>query len=94
MFEIQMVEPGQVRLSGRLDAAEAERTHAELGQVDGPLTVDCSELTYISSAGISVLMEIHKRLTKAGQAFILTGMTPRVRNVFRYAGLDRVLRIE
>jgi anti-sigma B factor antagonist len=94
MFEIQVLEPGRVRLSGRLDAAEADRTLAELARLDGPLTLDCGELDYISSAGIGVIMETYRRLTKAGLGLTLVGMTPRIRNVFRYAGLDRVLQIQ
>ena len=94
MFEIHVGEGGQVRLSGRLDAAEAEHAIAALSQVDSPMTLDCSALEYISSAGIGVIMETYKRLLKGGHRLVLVQMTPKVRNVFRFAGLDRVLQIE
>ena len=93
MFSIELRD-GVARLSGRLDAAEADSAMDALNAVDAPLTLDCSELEYISSAGIAIIMETYKRLTGSGHRLILVQMTPKVRNVFRYAGLDRVLQIE
>lgn len=94
MFVIHVGEGGRIRLSGRLDAAEADNAMAVLAEVDAPMTLDCSQLEYISSAGISVIMETYKRLLRDGHRLTLIQMTPKVRNVFRYAGLDRVLQIE
>lgn len=94
MFEIQVEPQGTIRLTGRLDAAEAERAHRTLSALDGPVTFDCSELDYISSAGIGVLIETYKRIHSAGHAVRFTGMLPRVRSIFTYAGLDRVLNID
>lgn len=94
MFEIHVGEGGQVKLSGRLDAAEAEQALVTLSKIDLPMTLDCSALEYVSSAGIGVIMETYKRLLKGGHRLTLVQMTPKVRNVFRYAGLDRLLQIE
>jgi anti-anti-sigma factor len=58
------------------------------------VTADCSELDYVSSAGITVILELHKRVTGSGHALRLTGMNPRVRTVFVYTGLDKVLNID
>ena len=89
-----MMEPGTVRLSGRLDAAEAERVGDELLAIQSSVRLDCSELDYISSAGIGVLIELFKRLQASGHTMTLVNLLPRVRNIFRYAGLDRLLTIE
>lgn len=94
MFEIHVGQEGQVKLSGRLDAAEADRAQKVLRTLDGSVTFDCSELDYISSAGIGVLIETYKRLNSAGHPLRFVKMLPRVRNIFVYAGLDRVLNIE
>jgi len=94
MFDIKIVTAGNVKLVGRLDAAQAEKAQKIFRGFNHPLTADFSELDYISSAGISVLIETYKRLTAAGHAFRLTNMKPRVRNIFAYAGLDRLLQIE
>ena len=94
MFEIHAGEGGRVRLCGRFDAAEAEQALATLNRIDSAITLDCSALEYISSAGIGVIMETYKRLLKGGHRLALVQLIPKVRNVFRYAGLDRLLQIE
>jgi len=92
MFDIR-VEGGRVVLAGRFDAAESERAKRVLDGIPGPITLDCSRLEYISSAGIGVVMHTYKRMTKNGLTLTLSHLNPNVRNTFRYAGLDRVLSI-
>jgi len=94
MFEIQVGEGGRVSMKGRLDASESDKAQRVLRTLEGPLTVDLSGLDYISSAGIGVLIETYKRLAAAGHTLRLVNMLPRVRNIFAYAGLDRILTIE
>lgn len=94
MLDVKVGPDGTVTLAGRLDAAESERALTALQSQAGPLTLDCSRLEYISSAGISVIMQTFKRLSSSGSKLVLTGLTPRVRSVFTYAGLDRVLEIQ
>ena len=94
MLELRVESGGVVRIQGRLDAAESEAALATLEKLPGPMTLDCTQLEYISSAGISVVMQTWKRLNGQGSSLRMTGMTPRVRNVFAYAGLDKVLDIQ
>lgn len=94
MLELRVDPAGIVVVKGRLDAAESERALATLAQVLGPLTLECSQLEYISSAGIGVIMQTWKRLDSQGSKLKLVGLIPRVRSVFAYAGLDRVLDIQ
>lgn len=94
MFEITSAGEGTISLKGRLDAAEAEKALATLRAISASTTADCSELEYISSAGIGVIVETHKRLLDAGHSLKLVNLTPRVRNVFTYAGLHKFLVIE
>lgn len=94
MLELRVDPSGVVTLQGRLDAAESDRALAALDKLSGPITLECSQLEYISSAGISVIMQTWKRLHAGGSRLVLAGLTPRVRNVFTYAGLDRILEIQ
>lgn len=94
MFEVRFEGDGRVRLVGRLDASQADAATAALRRLDGPSVADFSELEYISSAGLSVILLTYKRLHEAGHSLLLVNLSPRIRNVFGYAGLDRVLRIE
>ena len=94
MFDVEFDAPDRVRLIGRFDASQADKGAAALRKVASSAVADCSELEYISSAGISVLLELYKRLHGSGQTLTLVRLSPRIKNVFGYAGLDRVLRIE
>jgi anti-sigma B factor antagonist len=94
MFEIQVEAGGLVKLAGRLDAAQADRAKATLDTVKQSATLDLTDLDYVSSAGLGVIVQTFKRLRDAGLDFRLTNMKPRIRSVFVYAGLDRVLRLE
>jgi len=94
MFSIEIQEGGLVKLAGRLDAAQADRAKAALDTVKESATLDLADLDYVSSAGLGILVQTFKRLRDAGLEFRLTNMKPRIRTVFVYAGLDRVLRLD
>jgi anti-sigma B factor antagonist len=94
MFKIRPGPDGILKLIGRLDASEAAGAMGVLIKVDHSLTADCSELDYISSAGLGVIMETYKRLRAQGLGLRLVNVSPHVWNVFRYVGLDRVIEIE
>ena len=100
MFRLDPGPPGSpgsaatVRLIGRLDGVEANRALAAFSALEGSIVADCSELEYISSAGIAALLVTLQRLNKAGHTFRLHPVQPRVRNVFKYAGLAEMLGIE
>lgn len=94
MFEITVEDEGRVRLAGRLDAAQADRAKATLDTVKQSLDLDLSELDYVSSAGLVVIVMTFKRLRDSGLHFRLINMKPRIRTVFVYAGLDQVFPLE
>ena len=93
-FAIRSDSKGVVRLSGRLDASQADKAKAFLETFSEPLVLDFTDLDYISSAGLSVLMITLKRLESGGHTLRLRNVRDRIRNVFRYAGLDSVFSIE
>lgn len=93
MFDIRFGDDGRVVLSGRLDAAVADRAQAFLEAIRDSAVVDFSDLAYISSAGLGALVGAQKRLTQQGSALTLVGMNPHIRDVFRFSGLDRIFEI-
>jgi anti-anti-sigma factor len=94
MLEIQVENEGRVRLKGRLDAASAPKAREALRPLKGPMALDMSDLEYISSAGIGVVVETYKRLHGDGAGFRVLNLSPGVRAVFRFAGLEQMLAIE
>jgi anti-sigma B factor antagonist len=93
MFKIRWEGEGDLKLIGRLDASAAERAMVALKDLHSPVTADCAALEYISSAGLGVIMEMYKQLRGRGLTLKLVNLSPHVRNIFRYSGLDRVIEI-
>jgi len=94
MLDIQISEQGNIRLVGRFDASQADLAQATFRDIRQSAVADFAELDYISSAGIAIIVETYKRLTDAGHTFRLVNLNQRIRTVFGYAGLDKVMQID
>lgn len=93
MLAIDNGGPGVVVVSGRLDAAQSPAAQAFLDRVDGAVTLDCSRLEYISSAGLGVLLKTQKRLMAGGGRLRLAGVSPHLQDILVYSGFDRIFEI-
>ena len=85
-----------IALEGRLDTTTAPELEAELKTcLDGitDLTLDLTNLDYISSAGLRVLLSAHKTMMKQGQMKV-TNASEIVREVFDVTGFSDILNIE
>jgi anti-anti-sigma factor len=94
VLDIAIDENGTVFLTGRFDASQVDKAKEFLGKLNDSIVADFSGLEYISSAGIGVILVTYKRLHDAGRTLRLVNMTERIKNVFQYAGLDKVFIIE
>ena len=94
MFEIGRTESGGVRLAGRFDAAQVTRAQEVFDTVDGDCVIDCTDLEYISSAGLGILLATYKRLHADGHTLRLQNMRKLVRDVFRYSRMDTIFEID
>ena len=92
MLKIEREADGTIVLGGRWDASQTQQADAFFKTVAEPAVVDFGHLEYISSAGLGILLVTQKRLMGAG-GLKLVGMNKHIRDVFRYAGLDRVFQI-
>ena len=93
MFNINEKEQGVVLMSGRLDAAQAERAQVFMDQVEEPHTIDFAELDYISSAGLAVLLRTQKHLMAKGSGLRIVNISPQIMDIFRYAGFDQIFQV-
>jgi anti-sigma B factor antagonist len=94
MFDVAVGDHGEVRLIGRLDASQVEVVRAALDNVETSCTVDFTDLEYISSAGLGILLSAQKRLSRLGHALRLTNLNQHISEIFRIAGFDRVFQID
>ena len=94
MLAIERNAEGTVVVAGRLDAAQSPALQAFLDRIDGGITLDCTGLEYVSSAGLGVLLHTQKRLMASGGKVRIVGVTRHVRDIFKYSGFDRIFEIE
>jgi anti-anti-sigma factor len=90
MFEIGFNDDGNVFVSGRLDAAQAERAQDFLDGLADSCVLDLQSLEYISSAGLGVLLRTHKRLMGNESGLELVNVNKHIADIFRYSGFDKL----
>ena len=97
MMKIDFVKNGKslnVSLDGRFDTTTAPELEGFLSEhLDGvgELAIDCTNLSYISSAGLRVLLAAHKKMNGRMK---LTGVCELVMEVFEMTGFADILVIE
>lgn len=91
MFAIEKVSDRLLTLSGRFHAAHVEEVREILDTLTASCTIDCQDMTYISSAGLMAIIETQYRLQEIGHAIKLINLNSRLRELFKVAGLDLVL---
>jgi anti-anti-sigma factor len=94
MLAIDFGANGNVVIVGRLDAAQCAAAQSFLDGVKGPVTLDCSRLEYISSAGLGVLLKTQKRLMASAGRLKLAGVNRHLQDIFQYSGFDQIFEIE
>ncbi len=84
--------------AGRIDAASAPLLDRELRALYdegvGEIILDLTQVTYMSSSGLRILLLAQRRQQKAGGRLLLRNIPERIAHVLRVAGFDRVFEIE
>jgi anti-sigma B factor antagonist len=85
-----------VSVSGELDLHTSGCLQARIEEADtvgpGTVLVDLSEISFIDSSALEVLVRESKRLEGRGHSLVLVTNDPRTRRILEVTGLDRVLR--
>lgn len=86
-----------VTLEGELDTAAAvdvEKTLQPLYTTNGKnVEIDCSQLEYIASSGLRILISILKGAKNGGSQVILKGMNDDIKTVFKLTGFIKLFEI-
>ena len=85
----------EIAVEGRLDTVSAPDLDNALDNLPkdvDTLVFDFSKLDYISSAGLRVLIRVHRELPRGGKTKILNSNSV-VREVFSVTGLSDVIEI-
>lgn len=86
-----------VHISGDLNIKTAPQLEDELTKSIGgikKLILDFSNVEYISSAGLRVLLATEKNMRRQGGSMILRNVNPAVKEIIRLAGFLQVMHIE
>jgi anti-anti-sigma factor len=86
-----------VLLSGELDASTAGQLYEQLAELTREgvthVTLDLSELEFMDSTGLSVVIAEHKRTSASGGELIVLSPQSQVRRVLEITGLTDILHI-
>jgi len=86
-----------ISISGRVDAMTAmeleEALMASYGKGNRKFLLDCSNLTYISSAGLRILLKVYKQIKPMNGVIALSTLQPHVADIFNLTGFNRILPI-
>lgn len=81
-------------LCGNLDTMAAEQLEPQIAQLEGmasqPLTIDCTQLDYISSSGLRLLLRLRKAAGAAGLRVTLLGVNDHVMEVLKVTHFDKM----
>jgi anti-sigma B factor antagonist len=86
-----------IAVGGELDLASGPELEAELQRVSAPATellvVDLSELEFMDSTGLSILVREHQRLTGEGCRMGLVRGSPQVQRLLELTGVSERLTL-
>lgn len=84
-------------VEGRIDTITSQELDKEiteeLGNFDS-LIIDFTDLEYISSAGLRVLIATQKKLKADDIPLVIRNVNDAVNEIFRMSGFDKILKIE
>ena len=87
----------EVALEGRMDSATAPGVEKEIFQkLDGvtELVLDFTDLAYLSSAGLRVLLSCQKKMNAAKGSMVVKHVNEIIMEVFEATGFDSILTVE
>jgi anti-anti-sigma factor len=87
-----------VEVQDDLDSTRVPRVRALLEEAaalrPGQLVVDLRDCSFLDASGLTMLLEVHRRLCRVGAVLTLRGCSPRVLRLLSLTGLQRVFDVE
>jgi len=93
MFTISMDKNNEIKLTGRLDASQVDKAKEVFSKVETSCVVNFTELEYISSAGLGVLLQAQKLLKDKGYDIKLINLNDHILDIFKWTGFDQLFEI-
>lgn len=98
IFEVKEKDGGiYATVSGRLDTPSSIQAQKEivplLNNADKEIVLDCTNLSYISSSGLRLLLTIRKESSDKGGKIIIEHINEEIKNVFLMTGFYNFFEI-
>ena len=83
------------KVEGRIDGSNARdfesAVQTAVNDCDGAVVLDCENLSYISSAGLRVILLTAKTLEKRNVKLVLCALSEPIAEVFQISGFDQII---
>ena len=85
-------------VAGRVDGSNArdfqDALESAIDESVEAFTLDLGQLSYISSAGLRVILLVAKTLQRQGGSFSVRSLQDSIREVFEISGFDKIITVE
>lgn len=86
-----------ISVEGRIDTITSQDLEREIASEMGnfnSLVMDFTDLTYISSAGLRLMIVTQKKLKPENIPFVIKNINDTVGEIFRMSGFNKILEIK
>ena len=83
-------------IDGRLDALTSPELESKLKDIPAGITelnLDLKDTEYVSSAGLRIILSLHKRMTKSSGTLYISNVNESVKEIFDITGFSDILDI-
>ncbi len=84
---------GEVRVDGTNASEFQDAVKSEISETDRVVVLDMQDVTYMSSAGLRVVLLIVKDLKRQGGELAVCSLRDQVKEVFVISGFDKMIPI-
>ena len=92
---IEPAESGSVvKLAGELDLSTTPILRDRLATLAGDVVVDLTDVSFLDSRAIALLVAEHRRRVDAGAHLVVKGSSSRALRTFAVTGVDQVLDLD
>lgn len=94
---IEMGKTSMVSIKGEIDIYSIEKfresIEKEIKTQATQIILDCTELSYMDSTGMGVLIELRNKTKEMGQKMIMMNPRPNIKKLLALTGVDKIIEI-
>lgn len=94
---IEVSKTNMVSVRGEIDIYSIEKfrdtIEEKIKTQASEIILDCSELSYMDSTGMGVLIELRNKTKELGQKIIMMNPRPNIRKLLALTGVDKIIEI-